>query len=103
MRQRFRRITDARPSAPPPTSKLTDERAAHAEAISAPVMNGKLRPWWGVATRLDRLLETKVLSVVLVTVWHSFLGDSHGLAETLREYADLLDRGEWRKPPPIKH
>jgi len=49
MRQRFRRITDARPSAPPPTSKLTDERAAHAEAISAPVMNGKLRPWWGVA------------------------------------------------------
>lgn len=42
-------------SAPPPTSRPTDERARHAVRIEAPVMNGRLAPWWTITTRLDAL------------------------------------------------
>jgi len=47
---------------PPPLSVApTPERAAHAEGITPPVVNGVRRPWWTIRTRLDGLLIEKLI------------------------------------------
>ena len=47
---------------PPPTTKPTDERAARAEAIEPPDVNGRAyRPWWRVETRLEGLCVDKLI------------------------------------------
>lgn len=52
------------PLPPPdrPTSRPTPERAAK-PTIIPPVMNGRMQPWWGAQTRLDRLLADKLIDL----------------------------------------
>src|SRR5947209_389144 len=71
-------MADLRPAPPPmPTSRPTPEREARAALIEAPMVNGVVRRWWTVHSRLELLLKGKLIDRATYDAAQAFTADAH--------------------------